>query len=62
MDFVPDESAIKTDHIEVDKETMDMLAALGMSEIPGVVKVDPVAAPVQSMGFGRGAGGVGRRY
>jgi small subunit ribosomal protein S17e len=64
MDFVPDVSAIRTDHIEVDKETLDMLAALGMSEIPGVVQVDPV--PVQQIPFGRGAGaaggGAGRRF
>ncbi|KAF8118779.1 hypothetical protein N665_0002s0089 [Sinapis alba] len=54
MDFVPDESAIKTDHIEVDKETLDMLASLGMGEMPGVVKVDPVsAAPVAAFGRGR---------
>jgi len=58
MDFVPDVSAIRTDHIEVDKETLDMLAALGMSEIPGVVQVDPV--PVQQISFGRGAGAAGR--
>ncbi|CAK8571352.1 unnamed protein product [Lathyrus oleraceus] len=57
MDFVPDVSAIRTDHIEVDKETLDMLAALGMSEIPGVVQVDPVA--VQPIPFGRGAGAAG---
>jgi len=61
MDFVPDVSAIRTDYIEVDKETLDMLAALGMSEIPGVVQVDPV----EQIPFGgRGAvtGGVGRRF
>ncbi|CAF1696511.1 hypothetical protein Bca4012_000287 [Brassica carinata] len=53
MDFVPDESAIKTDRIEVDKETLDMLASLGMGDMPGVVKVEPVsAAPIA--GFGRG--------
>ena len=28
MDFVPDISANNTDHIEVDKETMDMLHSL----------------------------------
>ncbi|KAI9090742.1 hypothetical protein K1719_028595 [Acacia pycnantha] len=62
MDFVPDVSAIKTDLIEVDKETLDMLNALGMNEIPGIVQVDPV--PVQqSFGFGRGGfGGAGRRF
>ncbi|KOM34507.1 hypothetical protein LR48_Vigan02g065700 [Vigna angularis] len=32
MDFVPEVSAIRTDQIEVDKETIDMLAALGMSD------------------------------
>ncbi|KAG9146599.1 hypothetical protein Leryth_014609 [Lithospermum erythrorhizon] len=30
MDFVPDESAIKIDVIDVDKETLDMLSSLGM--------------------------------
>ena len=58
MDFVPDESAIKTDEIKVDKETLDMLAALGMSDISGLVEVEPqsmIAPPV----FGRGGG---RRY
>ncbi|XP_054790903.1 40S ribosomal protein S17-like [Prosopis cineraria] len=60
MDFVPDVSAIKTDQIEVDKETLDMLAAFGMNDIPGLVQVDPV--PVQqTTGFGRGFGGA-RRY
>ncbi|KAI5441719.1 40S ribosomal protein S17, variant 3 [Lathyrus oleraceus] len=57
MDFVPEVSAIRTDQIEVDKETLEMLAALGMSEIPGVVQVDPVA--VQPIPFGRGGGGAG---
>ncbi|KAJ6870829.1 hypothetical protein NC652_036481 [Populus alba x Populus x berolinensis] len=42
MDFVPEVSAIKSDQIEVDKETMDMLASLGMSCFPGLVQVDPV--------------------
>ncbi|KAL5054820.1 hypothetical protein RYX36_035502 [Vicia faba] len=62
MDFVPDVSAIGTDHIEVDKETLEMLSALGMSEIPGVVQVDP--QPVQPIPFGRGgaAGAPGRRF
>ncbi|PON97378.1 Ribosomal protein [Trema orientale] len=61
MDFVPDVSAISTDHIEVDKETLDMLSALGMSDIPGLVRVDPVAVQAQPVGFGR-SGGAGRRY
>lgn len=60
MDFVPDESAIKTDRIEVDKETIDMLATLGMGDLPGIVLKEEqdtvmVAPP---MGFGGGR----RRY
>ncbi|KAM7467792.1 hypothetical protein LguiB_015354 [Lonicera macranthoides] len=64
MDFVPDESAIKTDVIEVDKETYEMLASLGMSDIPGVVKqtVEPQAIST-APAFGRGGpGGFARRY
>ncbi|XWS32736.1 hypothetical protein CRYUN_Cryun22dG0015200 [Craigia yunnanensis] len=61
MDFVPDESAIKVDQIEVDKETLDMLSVLGMADIPGLVKVDPVAVAAPQIGFGRG-GGPGRRF
>lgn len=60
MDFVPDESAIKTDRIEVDKETIDMLATLGMSDIPGIVLKEEqdavMAAPPMGYGGGR------RRY
>lgn len=59
MDFVPDESAIKTDEIKVDKETIDMLAALGMSDLPGLTEVEPQAV-IPTQGFGRGA--PGRRY
>ncbi|RVW80710.1 40S ribosomal protein S17 [Vitis vinifera] len=51
MDFVPDESAIKTDVIKVDKETIDMLSALGMAELPGVVETEPeVVAPAMVFG------------
>jgi small subunit ribosomal protein S17e len=38
MDFVPEESAIKTDVIEVDRETIELLAALNMPQLPGVVQ------------------------
>ncbi|KAK9153595.1 hypothetical protein Sjap_001075 [Stephania japonica] len=63
MDFVPDESAIKTDLIEVDKETIDMLAALGMSDLPGVVKqAEPASAAAPAFGRGTGGGGGGRRF
>ncbi|CAA2989491.1 40S ribosomal S17 [Olea europaea subsp. europaea] len=64
MDFVPDESAIKTDVIEVDKETHDMLTALGMADLPGVIMqtIEPQALPT-APAYGRGgAGGFGRRY
>ncbi|XP_047330794.1 40S ribosomal protein S17-like [Impatiens glandulifera] len=66
MDYVPEESAIKTDVIEVDKETLDMLSALGMSDLPGVIKaeVEPQTFP-SSAPFGRGAGAGGafkKRY
>ncbi|RCV45996.1 hypothetical protein SEVIR_9G501300v4 [Setaria viridis] len=36
MDFVPEKSALEVDAIRVDKETMEMLAALGMADLPGV--------------------------
>lgn len=56
MDFVPDESAIKTDEIKVDKETLDMLSALGMSDLPGLTEVEPQPV-IPTQGFGRGAPG-----
>ncbi|KAI7725786.1 hypothetical protein M8C21_013957 [Ambrosia artemisiifolia] len=68
MDFVPDESAIKVDRIEVDKETIELLASLGMSEMPGIVlKEDvPVVGAGIPGGYGGGGGarggGAGRRY
>lgn len=36
MDFIPDQSAINPESIEVDKETMDMLRSLNMANLPGV--------------------------
>ncbi|KAL0708198.1 hypothetical protein Bca4012_074624 [Brassica carinata] len=44
MDFVPDESAIKTDDVKVDKETLEMLASLGMSDVSGFSQVETQAA------------------
>ncbi|XP_074311836.1 small ribosomal subunit protein eS17w-like [Silene latifolia] len=63
MDFVPDVSAINTELIAVDRETIEMLAALGMSDLPGLSEVAPesVSLAVPGAGFGRGAGGP-RRY
>ncbi|KAG1363214.1 putative 40S ribosomal protein S17-3 [Cocos nucifera] len=58
MYFVPDESAIKIDHIEIDKETIEMLASLGMSDLPGVEKqADAPVVPV----FSSRPGGYGDR-
>jgi small subunit ribosomal protein S17e len=37
MDFVPDESALNTESIEVDRDTLDMLASLNMPQLPGVI-------------------------
>ena len=36
MDFIPDQSAINVDAIEVDKESMDMLRSLNRANLPGV--------------------------
>jgi len=60
MDFVPDESAIKVDTIEVDKETLEMLSALGMGDLPGVIKAEEQAA--QPIAYGRGGLSGPRRY
>ena len=36
MDFIPEVSALNTDNIEVDKDTMDLLKSLNMQNIPGL--------------------------
>ena len=36
MDFVPDESALAVETIEVYRDTMDMLKSLNMANLPGV--------------------------
>ncbi|KAL3532137.1 hypothetical protein ACH5RR_005658 [Cinchona calisaya] len=63
MDDQPDESAIKTDRIEVDKETIELLATMGMGDLPGIVlKEDQTPLMVApNLPYG-GAGGRGRRY
>ncbi|KAK6931814.1 Ribosomal protein S17e [Dillenia turbinata] len=55
MDFVPNKSATKVDEINVNKETFDLLASLGMSDLPRVKLADPESnAPlVASFGHGR---------
>lgn len=36
LDFVPGVSALDTDNIEVDKDTMEMLKQIGMDRLPNV--------------------------
>ena len=36
MDFVPEKSALETDSIEVDRDTMDMLKSMNMGNLQGV--------------------------
>ncbi|XP_057784775.1 40S ribosomal protein S17-like [Salvia miltiorrhiza] len=62
MDFVPDESAIKIDRIEVDQETVDLLESLGMKDLPGVVlrEDDGAMGAAPQVSYGRGTGT--RRY
>ncbi|KAK8947007.1 40S ribosomal protein S17-3 [Platanthera zijinensis] len=51
MDFIPDESSIKIEEIKVDSDTLEMLTAIGMADLPGVEKVDE--APVGPAFTGR---------
>mmetsp|Transcript_22604 Transcript_22604/g.62755 ORF Transcript_22604/g.62755 Transcript_22604/m.62755 type:complete len:85 (+) Transcript_22604:378-632(+) len=57
MDFVPDESAVNTDNIEVDKDTMEMLRSINMGNLPGV----QVTAPATGGGFQGNKGGFQKR-
>lgn len=61
MDYVPEKSAIETEIIEVDKETIDMLTALGMADLPGVTKQSEQTTGAPQVYAGRGAGNT-RRY
>mmetsp|Transcript_12765 Transcript_12765/g.30260 ORF Transcript_12765/g.30260 Transcript_12765/m.30260 type:complete len:139 (+) Transcript_12765:103-519(+) len=45
MDFVPEESAVNTDNIEVDTDTMDMLRSMNMANLPGLQEVPVAGAP-----------------
>ncbi|KAK8926279.1 40S ribosomal protein S17-4 [Platanthera zijinensis] len=44
MDFVPNESAIKIEEFKVDSDTLEMLTAISMANLPGVEKVDEAPA------------------
>ncbi|KAJ4777450.1 40S ribosomal protein S17 [Rhynchospora pubera] len=61
MDFVPDESALKVNEILVDKETLEMLAVLGMADLPGVEKHKEEQQTQQFSGRVPYGGGGGRR-
>ena len=37
QDFVPDQSAVNTETIEVDRETLELLRSMNMTQLPGVV-------------------------
>merc|ERR1711941_111402 len=39
MDFIPEISALNTDNIEVDKDTMELLKSLNLQNIPGLQAV-----------------------
>lgn len=41
MDYIPDESALNTEHIEVDPDTNDMLKSIGLASLPGLKVVKP---------------------
>ncbi|KAF5823636.1 putative ribosomal protein S17e [Helianthus annuus] len=61
MDFVPDESAIKVDRIEANKETIELLASFGMSEMPGIVLKEDTQVVSRGIVGGYGGGRGGRR-
>ncbi|KQJ97147.1 40S ribosomal protein S17-2 [Brachypodium distachyon] len=50
MDFVPEKSALEVDEIRVDKETMEMLTALGMADLPGVDRAPEVTSSAPAFG------------
>ncbi|GJM84836.1 hypothetical protein PR202_ga00545 [Eleusine coracana subsp. coracana] len=54
MDFVPEKSALEVEEVLVDKETMEMLALLGMADLPGVARQTEVAS---APAYGRPYGG-----
>jgi small subunit ribosomal protein S17e len=66
MDFVPEVSAVETDVIEVDAETKDMLRALDLANLPGLVLQSAGSAPRETgrrpYGDRRGGGGGGGGY
>ncbi|CAN6307580.1 unnamed protein product [Urochloa humidicola] len=60
MDFVPEKSALEVEEILVDKETMEMLASLGMADLPGVER-QPETSNAPAYGGGRPQFGGPRR-
>lgn len=53
LDFVPDQSAVNTESIEVDRETLELLRSMNMTQLPGVV--------LQQGALGGGGGGYDKK-
>eukprot|EP00882_Tetradesmus_deserticola_P000128 GHRQ01000142.1.p2 GENE.GHRQ01000142.1~~GHRQ01000142.1.p2 ORF type:complete len:166 (+),score=62.76 GHRQ01000142.1:13-510(+) len=51
MDFVPEESAVNTETIEVDRDTLDMLKAINMASLPGVTMQQAATGGAPAGGF-----------
>jgi small subunit ribosomal protein S17e len=56
MDFVPEQSAINTDAIEVDRDSMEMLRSIGCGGFPGLTVSATVGQQGQGGGFGAQGG------
>mmetsp|Transcript_4604 Transcript_4604/g.8769 ORF Transcript_4604/g.8769 Transcript_4604/m.8769 type:complete len:139 (+) Transcript_4604:73-489(+) len=54
LDFVPEESALQTSAIEVDRDTMDMLKAMNMGNLAGVTLQSTGPTPAFQKGGYRG--------
>ena len=51
MDFVPEVSAVSTENIEVDKDTLEMLKSINMAGLPGVQLAQAGAGGAAAGGF-----------
>eukprot|EP00239_Pterosperma_sp_CCMP1384_P009447 CAMPEP_0197865602 /NCGR_PEP_ID=MMETSP1438-20131217/43753_1 /TAXON_ID=1461541 /ORGANISM="Pterosperma sp., Strain CCMP1384" /LENGTH=145 /DNA_ID=CAMNT_0043484091 /DNA_START=546 /DNA_END=983 /DNA_ORIENTATION=- len=61
MDFIPEESAINVEKIEVDRDTMEMLRAMNMANLAGVTLQQGATGPAQAGGFKGGYQGGNRQ-
>jgi len=60
MDFVPDQSAINVETIEVDRDSMEMLRSLNCASLPGLV-LQQTTTGGGGGGFNKGFQGAGDR-